>query len=106
MRTAAAYLESLRDGREVWVNGERVKDVTTHPALRRCAHTIARLYDLQHNPQGADVLTFQGPDGKPESMAYFLPRSAADLGRLRYYYEFLTVQTGGLMGRFSALITL
>ena len=85
MRTGAEYLASLRDGREVWVNGERVKDVTAHPALWRCAQTIARLYDLQHDPQWADMLTFRNPDGKPESMAYFLPRSAADLSCLRKY---------------------
>src|SRR3989442_13994166 len=30
----AEYLESLRDGREIWLYGERVKDVTTHPAFR------------------------------------------------------------------------
>ena len=32
--TGAEYLESLRDGREVYIYGERVKDVTTHPAFR------------------------------------------------------------------------
>ena len=32
--TGAEYLESLRDGREVYINGERVEDVTTHPAMR------------------------------------------------------------------------
>ena len=30
----AEYLESLRDGREVYIYGERVKDITTHPAFR------------------------------------------------------------------------
>jgi len=32
--TGAQYLESLRDGREIWLNGERIQDVTTHPAFR------------------------------------------------------------------------
>ncbi len=32
--TAGEYIESLRDGREIWIYGERVKDVTTHPAFR------------------------------------------------------------------------
>ena len=35
--TGAEYLESLRDGREVYINGERIKDVTTHPAMRNSA---------------------------------------------------------------------
>ena len=37
VRTAAEYLAGLQDDREVWTGGERVKDVTTHPATRRGA---------------------------------------------------------------------
>ena len=43
--TGREFLESLRDGREIWIYGERVKDVTTHPAFRNTARMIARLYD-------------------------------------------------------------
>src|ERR1051326_7014014 len=43
--TGAEYLESLRDGREIWLYGERVKDVTTHPAFRNTARMIARHYE-------------------------------------------------------------
>lgn len=43
--TGAQYLEGLRDGREIWLNGERVNDVTTHPAFRNGARSVARLYD-------------------------------------------------------------
>ena len=43
--TGQTFLESVRDGREVWYAGERVKDVTTHPAFRNSARNIARLYD-------------------------------------------------------------
>src|SRR5512141_2027128 len=55
--TGAEYLESLRDGREVYIYGERVKDVTTHPAFRNSARMIARLYDALHDPQQQNVLT-------------------------------------------------
>ena len=37
--TGAEYLESLRDGREIYIYGERVDDVTTHPAFRNAART-------------------------------------------------------------------
>jgi 4-hydroxyphenylacetate 3-monooxygenase len=37
--TGKQYLESLRDGREVYIYGERVKDVTTHPAFRNAARS-------------------------------------------------------------------
>ena len=55
--TGAEFLDSLRDGREVWIYGERVKDVTTHPALRNGARSVAKLYDALHEPASKDVLT-------------------------------------------------
>ena len=55
--TGAEYLESIRDGREIWAYGERVEDVTTHPAFRNPARMIARLYDALHDPARRDVLT-------------------------------------------------
>src|ERR1700733_12632515 len=55
--TGKEYLESLRDGREVYIYGERVKDVTTHPAFRNAAASIALLYDALHDAKTKDVLT-------------------------------------------------
>src|ERR1700716_51305 len=47
--TSKEYIESLRDGREIWIYGERVKDVTTHPAFRNTVRMLARLYDALHD---------------------------------------------------------
>jgi len=55
--TGKEFLESLRDGREVYIYGERVKDVTMHPAFRNAARSIAKLYDALHDPAQKDVLT-------------------------------------------------
>ncbi len=55
--TGEEYLESLRDDREVYIYGERVKDVTAHPAFRNSARTIARLYDALHDEKTKGVLT-------------------------------------------------
>jgi 4-hydroxyphenylacetate 3-monooxygenase len=55
--TGDEYIESLRDGREVWMYGERIKDVTTHPAFRNPIRMTARLYDALHDPARRDVLT-------------------------------------------------
>ena len=52
--TGAEYLASLDDGREVYIYGERVNDVTTHPAFRNTARSIARLYDALHDPKTKD----------------------------------------------------
>jgi 4-hydroxyphenylacetate 3-monooxygenase len=55
--TGAEFLESLRDGREVYIYGERVADVTAHPAFRNTARSIARLYDALHDPKMKPLLT-------------------------------------------------
>src|SRR5437868_14566469 len=61
--TGAEYLESIRDGREIWIYGERVKDVTTHPAFRNTCRMIARLYDALHDPVRHNVLTAETDTG-------------------------------------------
>ena len=50
------YLESLRDGREIYIYGERVDDVTTHPAFRNTARMTARLFDALHDPERSKKL--------------------------------------------------
>lgn len=76
----AEYLESLRDGREIWIYGERVKDVTTHPAFRNTARMIARLYDALHDPKRKDILTTATDTGSGgHTHRYFkVPRSAEE----------------------------
>ncbi len=61
--TGDEYIESLRDGREVWIYGERVDDVTTHPAFRNPVRMVARLYDALHDPETKDVLTSETDTG-------------------------------------------
>ena len=46
--TGKEFLDSLDDGREVWIYGERVKNIAEHPAFRNTARMIARLYDALH----------------------------------------------------------
>jgi aromatic ring hydroxylase len=46
--TGKEFLDSLDDGREVWIYGERVKNIAAHPAFRNTARMIARLYDALH----------------------------------------------------------
>ncbi|HEX6989364.1 MAG TPA: 4-hydroxyphenylacetate 3-hydroxylase N-terminal domain-containing protein [Bacillota bacterium] len=54
--TGSEYLESLRDGRKVYYDGELIRDVTAHPAYRNAARSIARLYDALHDPALRDRL--------------------------------------------------
>jgi 4-hydroxyphenylacetate 3-monooxygenase len=61
--TGEEYLESLRDGRRVYVSGELVDDVTTHPAFRNSARMVARLYDTLHDPAVQDVVARETDTG-------------------------------------------
>lgn len=59
----AEILESFKDGREIYAYGERVKDVTTHPAFRNSAAVVARMYDALHEEETKDVLTWATDTG-------------------------------------------
>jgi 4-hydroxyphenylacetate 3-monooxygenase len=97
----AEYLESLRDGREVWIYGEKVPDVTTHPAFRNGARSVARLYDALHDPKHKDVLTMETDTGSGGYTHRFFraPMSADDLVRGRDAIAEWQRLTYGWMGR-------
>jgi len=99
--TGSEYLESLRDGREVWIYGERVKDVTVHPAFRNAARMIARLYDALHDPATHGVLTCATDTGSGGyTHKYFrAPCSAEELHGARDAIATWARLTYGWMGR-------
>ncbi|MDQ0940621.1 4-hydroxyphenylacetate 3-hydroxylase family protein [Streptomyces sp. V1I1] len=93
-RSGQEYLESLCDGREVWLDGERVKDVTRHHAFRNTAASIAHLYDLAHDSEHRDVLTSGGVH-----RAFVVPRSYEDLVARRRAYKVWAESSFGFLGR-------
>src|SRR5947208_5007011 len=99
--TGEEFLDSLRGGREIWVYGERVKDVTTHPAFRNPARMLARLYDALHEPATRGVLTCVTDTGSGGyTHKYFrAPRSAEDLVGARDAIAAWDRITYGWMGR-------
>jgi 4-hydroxyphenylacetate 3-monooxygenase len=58
LRTGEEYRESIRDGREVFINGERVKDVPTHPAFQPIVDARARIYDMAHEERYRDLMSY------------------------------------------------
>lgn len=99
-RSGTAYLEGLRDGRQIWYGGERVQDVTTHPVLATGAQTIARLYDLQHEVAYRDRLTFASPNtGEPVGLAFLMPRSVKDLERRGAMLDIWAEASCGMVGQ-------
>jgi 4-hydroxyphenylacetate 3-monooxygenase len=100
MRSGSDYLRSLDDGRQVFVEGERVADVTRHPAFREAARSVARLYDIAAAPENRERMTVPSPrTGQPVLRAWQIPRSHADLRARRLFSETWAEATFGLMGR-------
>ena len=98
IRNAAEYLESLRDGRVVYVGGEKVGDVTTHPGFRNAARSYARIYEARFDSAYRDVLTYE-EDGERHAMYFLRPHDRADLERRTRASEVIADLTYGMMGR-------
>ena len=76
MRNAQQYIESLRDGRQVYIHGERVEDITTHPSLRKAIDHGAIDYELDKRPELRDLLVTRSTTTGNEIRRYFeLPRT-------------------------------
>ena len=59
IRTGDEYRESIRDGRQVWINGEKVEDVPSHPAFKPIVDVRARIYDMAHEERFQDTMTYR-----------------------------------------------
>lgn len=98
IRTGAEYLAGLRDDRDVWIHGEKVADVTSHPGMNRGPQTLARFLDKQFDPTLQDVLTYK-EDGERIAMSFLAPKSPEDIRRRgAAYYEWAT-WSNGMLGR-------
>lgn len=98
MRTGRDYLDSIQDGREIYIDGERVANVTTHPAFAGAARSIAGLYDLVG--ERPETMTYPAPEtGEPVETCYLIPRSVADLQARHTMITGWADATYGLMGR-------
>jgi 4-hydroxyphenylacetate 3-monooxygenase oxygenase component len=98
-RTGSQFLEGLRrTRREIWVDGERIDDVTSHPKLRGAAESLAAMFDRQHAWAG-ECLYVDPETGEPTNVSHMMPRSRDDL-RLRHAgLTRLSEGSMGIMGR-------
>ena len=100
VKTAGDHLRSLKDGRAVLIDAQRVEDVTTHPAFRRSAATAASLYDFQADPAQVERMTFESPSsGERVNRLWQLPRNRDELVHRRQALEAWASVTCGMIGR-------
>ena len=98
-RTGTDYVDGLRgDGREVWIGGERVHDVTAHPAFRGSLRGMAGFFDWQHR-HAAECIVADPVSKRPTGISHVIPRSAGDLERRHRGLERLARYSAGMLGR-------
>jgi anthranilate 3-monooxygenase (FAD)/4-hydroxyphenylacetate 3-monooxygenase len=101
IRSGAQYIEGLRKRpRNVWLDGERIGDVSAHPAFAPAVAAIAGLYELQHDPRHAPILTYPSPtSGEAVATAFMVPLAYEDLLKKRAAFRLFAEQTFGMVGR-------
>ncbi len=98
-KTGQDHLDSLRDGRSVYLNGQLVGDVVDHPAYRNSIRSTAALYDFQAAPENQELMTFESPTGARVNRCWQMPESYDELIQRRRALEAWAEQTNGFLGR-------
>ena len=99
-KTGAEHIESLRDGRTVYLDGVLVGDVTEHAAFRNSVSSAAALYDFQARPENLEFMTFQ-PNGanRRVNRGWQMPRSYDEMVQRRKALQAWAALSGGFLGR-------
>lgn len=98
LRTGEDYRAAIRDGREVYIDGERVADVTTHPAFRPLVDIRARIFDMAHDPATAAAMTCEDA-GEPCAVGPQLPFTQDDWHAKRRAVDAVLDDVGGVVTR-------
>jgi 4-hydroxyphenylacetate 3-monooxygenase len=98
IRTGQQYLDSIRDGREVYIDGERVADVTRHPSFKPLIDIRARIYDMQHEEATRPILGYQ-EEGAWHAISNKLPRTERDWWDKRRATDTILEAVGGIVTR-------
>ena len=96
LKTGNEHLESLRDGCVVYIGSERVDDVTTHPAFRNAARTVAGIYDMKLEHK--EAMSFE-EGGERYSIYFLMPKTREDLARRSRGHRMIAELTYGMFGR-------
>jgi 4-hydroxyphenylacetate 3-monooxygenase len=98
LRQGKDYLGAMHDDRTVYVDGRRVDDIVSHPALAPIARTISELFDIAADP--ANEMIYVSPEtGNPANKAFMTPRGRRDLQLRREAIELWAQHTCGFVGR-------
>ena len=103
LMTPAQYVESLRDGRVTFWDGERIDDITTHPRFQLPIKIVAEDYVYDESEYGK-LRRYEAEDGQQAHRIYQIPRSEEDLAvrvELMQHTSIGTLVTGVYMALMS-----
>ena len=98
IRNGEEYRDSIRGNREIYINGEKVKDVTTHPQFKPLVDIRARIYDMQFEKDHKDIMTVT-QDGEPNAIGNALPYTQDDWWAKRQATDHMLEEIGGVVTR-------
>ncbi len=98
LRSGKEHLELLRDGRVIYVGGEKIDDVTRHPAFRTAAQTVAAIYDMKADPANRGTMSYE-EDGGRHSIYFLRAKTRDDLQRRMEGHRRIADLTYGMFGR-------
>lgn len=98
IRTGDEYRASLNDGRQIWINGERVEDPCTHPQFKPVIDVRARIYDMQHDAKTQEAMTYE-EQGERFAIGLRLPYEQQDWQDKRDAVDLVMNDVGGVVTR-------
>jgi len=99
IKTGAEHIASLKDGRQIFLDGKVVEDATTHPAYRRAVASVGRMFDFHSAPENRELMTFKTDTGTYANRIWELPTSYEELKTRRKGLEAWTELHAGFLGR-------
>ena len=98
IRKGSDYIDSIRATRDVYMNGEKVKDITKHPMFKPIIDIRAKIYDMQHDAKFKDIMTVEN-DGEINAIGNSLPFTQEDWWAKRRATDTVMEEVGGVVTR-------
>ncbi len=100
IKTGDQHINSIQDGRQVYIDGNLAGDVTVHPAFRNACAMVGSIYDFQSRPENAELMTYEVEEtGERANRIWQLPTSYDELVQRRKALEAWSSLHCGFLGR-------
>ena len=100
IKNGKQFLDTLSAEREIYIEGERVKDVISDPRFSGATKTMAHLMDIQSDPDLSEVMTYNSPtSGDKVGITHIQPQSRDDVIARNDAIKVWMDASCGMMGR-------